>query len=266
MRLTAGANYRSAGTVEFLYDAARDDFFFLEVNTRLQVEHGVTEQVTGVDLVEWMIRGAAGDFTFLDGFVAKPKGHSIQVRLYAEDPSRDFQPSSGRLVEVAFPPEDRTTLRVDGWVESGSEVPAWYDPMLAKLIVTAPTRDAAIVAMAAALDATRLAGIETNLRWLRAVVRSPVFVSGNVSTRALGEFDWQPSSIPRADRGRGDHGAGLSRAGRFVGCRGAAIGTDGRTVVPAGQIACSAMPKTPLGSKSRRRGRRCNSWARRGSV
>jgi urea carboxylase len=195
VRLTAGAHYRSAGTVEFLYDAIRDDFFFLEVNTRLQVEHGVTEQVTGVDLVEWMIRGAAGDFSFLDGFVAQPQGHSIQVRLYAEDPGQDFQPSSGRLIEVAFPAGDRASLRVDGWVESGSVVPAWYDPMLAKLIVTAPTRDQAIVALQSALDATRLAGIETNLRWLRAVVRSDAFVSGRVSTRALGEFAWAPTSI-----------------------------------------------------------------------
>ena len=195
IRLTSGAHYRSAGTVEFLYDAQTDDFFFLEVNTRLQVEHGVTEQVTGVDLVEWMIRGAAGDFSFLDGFEARPKGHAIQVRLYAEDPSRDFQPSSGRLIEVAYPAGDRATLRVDGWVESGSVVPAWYDPMLAKLIVTAPTREQAIVALQAALDATRLAGIETNLHWLRAVVRGTAFVSGQVSTRALGEFVWQPASI-----------------------------------------------------------------------
>ncbi|EGD57757.1 urea carboxylase [Novosphingobium nitrogenifigens DSM 19370] len=195
VRLTAGASYRSAGTVEFLYDAERGDFFFLEVNTRLQVEHGVTEQVTGVDLVEWMIRGAADDFSFLDGFEARPQGHSIQVRLYAEDPSRDFQPSSGRLIEVAFPQGDRSTLRVDSWVESGSEVPAWYDPMLAKLIVTAPTREEAVAAMQAALDATRLAGIETNLRWLRAVVRSTPFVSGAVSTRVLGDFAWQPRAI-----------------------------------------------------------------------
>lgn len=195
VRLTAGANYRSAGTVEFLYDAQRDDFFFLEVNTRLQVEHGVTEQVTGVDLVEWMIRGAAGDFAFLDGFVAQPQGHSIQVRLYAEDPGRDFQPSSGRLIDVVFPPEDRRAVRVDGWVANGSVVPAWYDPMLAKLIVTAPTRAEAVAAMQAALDATRLAGIETNLRWLRDVVRMPAFVAGQVSTRALGEMDWAPRAI-----------------------------------------------------------------------
>ena len=191
VRLTAGACYRSAGTVEFLYDAARDDFFFLEVNTRLQVEHGVTEQVTGVDLVEWMVRGAAGDFSFLDGFTAQPQGASIQVRLYAEDPAQDYRPSSGLLTEVAFPPAPR----VDGWVAAGSQVSAWYDPMLAKLIVTAPTRNEAVAAMQAALDATRLSGIETNLDWLRSVVRSDVFTSGKVSTRALAGIAHQPRTI-----------------------------------------------------------------------
>src|SRR5205814_5369051 len=99
--LAQAVNYRSAGPVEFLYDAERDDFFFLEVNTRLQVEHGVTEQVTGVDLVEWMVRGAAGDFSFLDAPVPTPRGASIQARLYAEDPGQDYRPSSGVLNEVA---------------------------------------------------------------------------------------------------------------------------------------------------------------------
>ncbi len=116
VRLTSGADYLSAGTVEFLYDAARDDFFFLEVNTRLQVEHGVTEQVTGVDLVAWMIRGAAGDFGFLDDLLRIRRGASIQVRLYAEDPAQDYRPSSGRLIDVAFPEGPR----VDGWIESGA--------------------------------------------------------------------------------------------------------------------------------------------------
>ncbi|RZM12237.1 MAG: urea carboxylase, partial [Sphingomonas sp.] len=191
VRLTAAANYRSAGTVEFLYDAERDDFFFLEVNTRLQVEHGITEQVTGVDLVEWMVRGAAGDFAFLVGFEAKPVGASIQVRLYAEDPAQDYRPSSGRLVGVSFPEGPR----VDSWIAAGTEVSSWYDPMLAKLIVTAPTRDAAVQAMQDALDATSIAGIETNLDWLRTVVRSPVFTSGEVSTRALANIAYTPRSI-----------------------------------------------------------------------
>lgn len=191
IRLTAAANYQSAGTVEFLYDAERDDFFFLEVNTRLQVEHGVTEQVTGVDLVAWMIRGAAGDYAFLDGFEAKPEGASIQVRLYAEDPAENYRPSSGRLVEVVFPDGPR----IDGWIEAGTDVSAWYDPMLAKLIVTAPTREAAVKAMQWALDTTRLAGIETNLDWLRTVVRSEAFVSGQVSTRALDEIVYTPRTV-----------------------------------------------------------------------
>ncbi len=191
VRLTAGANYRSAGTVEFLYDPARADFYFLEVNTRLQVEHGVTEQVTGIDLVEWMVRGAAGDYTFLDGFVARPHGASIQVRLYAEDPGQNFRPSSGLLTEVDFP--DWT--RVDGWVAAGSQVSAFYDPLLAKLIVTAPTRAEAIDALQHALEETRIAGIETNLEWLREVVASEVFTSGNVSTRALAGIAWHPQTI-----------------------------------------------------------------------
>ncbi len=191
VRLTAAADYRSAGTVEFLYDSERDDFFFLEVNTRLQVEHGITEQVTGVDLVEWMVRGAAGDFAFLDGFEAKPVGASIQVRLYAEDPAQDYRPSSGRLVGVSFPQGPR----VDSWIAAGTEVSAWYDPMLAKLIVTAPTRDAAVAAIQDALDHTMIAGIETNLDWLRTVVRSDVFTSGAVSTLALADIEYTPRTI-----------------------------------------------------------------------
>ncbi|MBB5713821.1 urea carboxylase [Sphingomonas aerophila] len=191
VRLTSAAAYRSAGTVEFLYDAERDDFFFLEVNTRLQVEHGVTEQVTGVDLVEWMVRAGAGDFSFLDGFAAAPKGASIQVRLYAEDPAQDYRPSSGRLVGVSFP----GGARVDSWIAAGTDVSAWYDPMLAKLIVTAPSREEAVAAMQDALDRTTLAGIETNLDWLRTVVRSAPFTSGEVSTRALADIAYSPRTI-----------------------------------------------------------------------
>ena len=191
VRLASAANYRSAGTVEFLYDAERDDFFFLEVNTRLQVEHGVTEQVTGVDLVEWMVRGAAGDYSFLDQWSGQTHGASIQVRLYAEDPAQDYRPSSGVLTQVAFP----EGVRADGWVVDGTEVSAFYDPLLAKLIVTAPDRAGAVTALQSALDQTRLEGIETNLDWLRTVVRSEAFVSGQVSTRALDAVAWTPQTI-----------------------------------------------------------------------
>ncbi len=191
VRLGEAARYRSAGTVEFLYDGVRGDFFFLEVNTRLQVEHGVTEEVMGIDLVEWMIRGAAGDLSFLDAAPRVARGASIQVRLYAEDPALDYRPTSGTLTDVAFP----AGVRVETWVARGTEVSSFYDPMLAKLIVTAPDRSAAVLAMQAALDDTRIAGIESNVRWLRDVVRTPAFVSGDVSTRALEAVVYSPRSI-----------------------------------------------------------------------
>jgi urea carboxylase len=151
----------------------------------------VTEQVTGVDLVEWMIRGAAGDFSFMDAPPPAPRGASIQARLYAEDPGQDYRPSSGVLTQVSFPAD----ARVDGWVAAGTEVSAFYDPLLAKLIVTAPDRAQAVTALQAALDATRLAGLETNLDWLREVARSAAFVSGEVSTRALAELPYQGRTV-----------------------------------------------------------------------
>ncbi|WP_296720537.1 urea carboxylase [Erythrobacter sp.] len=191
VRLGEAANYLSAGTVEFLFDADRAEFFFLEMNTRLQVEHGVTEEVMGIDLVEWMIRGAAGDFAFLAAPAPMPKGHAVQVRLYAEDPALDYRPTTGTLTNVAFP-ED---IRAETWVMAGSNVSAWYDPMLAKLIVHAGTREDAIAAMQHALAASRIDGIETNLRWLRDVLREPRFISGDVTTRLLAGVVHAPASI-----------------------------------------------------------------------
>jgi len=191
VRLMQAVNYRSAGTVEYVYDAQAGAFYFLEVNTRLQVEHGVTEQVTGVDLVAWMVQLAAGDLPPLPTLAPTPQGASIQVRLYAEDPVRNFQPSAGLLTEVVFP----ENVRLDGWVERGTEVPAWYDPMLAKLIVTAADREQALQRLDAALAATRLAGIETNLDYLRQVVQDPVFREGRQITRFLGSFAYRPSTV-----------------------------------------------------------------------
>ncbi len=135
-RLGESVSYESAGTVEYLYDAASDDFYFLEVNTRLQVEHGVTEEVNGIDLVEWMVRQAAGEMAPLDQASITPKGAAIQARLYAEDPGRDFRPSSGLLTHVAWPKD----ARIETWVESGTEVSPFYDPMLAKIIATGADR------------------------------------------------------------------------------------------------------------------------------
>jgi urea carboxylase len=191
LRLGRAAQYLSAGTVEFLYDPARDQFYFLEVNTRLQVEHGVTEQITGVDLVEWMIRGAAGEREFLDHWSDAASGASIQARIYAEDPDQDFRPSSGVLSQVTFP----ANVRVETWVTDGSEVSAWYDPLLAKLIVTARDRDAAVRAMQTALDHTGLHGLETNIEWLRQAARSADFVSGHVSTSMAQSIKFTPQTI-----------------------------------------------------------------------
>jgi urea carboxylase len=191
LRLGSAVQYRSAGTVEFLYDPVREQCYFLEVNTRLQVEHGVTEQITGVDLVEWMVRGAAGDMRFLDSWTGTTRGASIQARIYAEDPDQDFRPSSGVLSQVKFAP----AARVETWVTDGSEVSAWYDPLLAKLIVTADDRDAAVRAMQAALEHTGLHGLETNIEWLRSAARSEAFVSGHVSTSMAQSIEFAPQTI-----------------------------------------------------------------------
>ena len=191
VRLGEAAGYLSAGTVEFLFDAERETFFFLEMNTRLQVEHGVTEEVMRIDLVEWMIRGAAGDFAFLDAPAPTAQGHAVQVRLYAEDAGRDYRPTTGTLTNVHFP----ANIRAETWVMAGSEISAFYDPMLAKLITHAPTRAGAIAAMLAALTESRVDGIETNLRWLRDVVQHPGFTSGDVSTRLLSDVTHTPQSV-----------------------------------------------------------------------
>jgi len=189
--LGRAVNYANAGTVEFLYDTDSGDFYFLEVNTRLQVEHGVTEQVTGIDLVEWMVRQAAGEALPLADHAERAHGASIQVRLYAEDPGRDFRPSSGLLSHVQW----SESARIETWVESGSEVSPFYDPMIAKIIVTGSDRAEALAKMRDALAATRVAGIETNLAYLRALITSPVFAEGRVTTRTLESFAYAPHSV-----------------------------------------------------------------------
>ncbi|WP_341937903.1 urea carboxylase [Marinimicrobium sp. C2-29] len=189
-QLGEAVKYRSAGTIEYIYDPARDEFYFLEVNTRLQVEHPITEACTGVDLVEWMIQTAAGEPPELD-IEIEPKGAAIEVRLYAEDAVRDFQPSPGTLTEVVFP-ED---ARIDTWVSAGTEVSPHYDPMIAKIIVHGKDRQDAIAKMLHALSATRTAGIATNLEYLRQIVGSDFFASGDVATNKLADFVYRPPVV-----------------------------------------------------------------------
>ncbi|WP_440779774.1 5-oxoprolinase/urea amidolyase family protein [Pseudomonas syringae] len=187
VKLARAVDYRSAGTVEFVFDSEDQRFYFLEVNTRLQVEHGVTEQVWGVDLVSWMVQLAAGDLPPLDQLQAglKPVGHAIQARLYAEDPGRDFQPCPGLLTAADFPPADGRSLRIDTWVEAGCEIPPYFDPMIAKLISWAPTREDASAGLIDALNETRLYGVETNRDYLRQIIVDAPFASGQPWTRCL---------------------------------------------------------------------------------
>jgi len=191
VRIAKAVNYRSAGTVEFVYDNVTGEFFFLEVNTRLQVEHGVTEAVTGIDLVEWMVREASGDLPDLTSVSIAPRGHSFEARLYAEDPGHSFQPSSGRLTDVSFPADART----ETWVEPGTEITPYYDPMVAKLIVYGEDRDSALAKLKEALYSTRLAGIETNLDYLRKVCSSTEFQAGAVTTAFLARFPYSRRAI-----------------------------------------------------------------------
>jgi urea carboxylase len=190
VHLTHSIGYQSAGTVEFVFDVKDLKFYFLEVNTRLQVEHGVTEEVTGIDLVEWMVKQAAGELD-LKSFKPVSCGASIQVRLYAEDPNKNFQPSSGVLTDVFFP----AGARIETWIERGSEIPPFYDPMIAKIIVKAPTRAEAVAKLQSALAETNLTGIECNLEYLRQVIATREFASGDIHTKWLATFPYRPATV-----------------------------------------------------------------------
>ncbi len=187
--LAKAVDYDSAGTVEFV--AGQDkSFFFLEMNTRLQVEHPVTELITGVDLVEQMIRVAAGEKLSISQEDVKLNGWSVESRIYAEDPYRNFLPSIGRLVRYA-PPQERIqggiTVRNDTGVVEGSEISMFYDPMIAKLITHAPTRAEAIDAMSEALDAFYVDGIQHNVPFLTALMNHPRWRSGELSTSFIAD-------------------------------------------------------------------------------
>ncbi len=196
VRLGKAVGYQSAGTVEYILDAATGEFYFLEVNTRLQVEHGVTEEATGIDLVEWMVRQACGDLAELSSLEIAPRGASVQARVYAENPAKDFQPSCGTLTAAEFPATDSASgTRIETWVERGVEVTPYYDPMLAKIIVHGADRAEALAKLQAALATTALHGIETNLDYLQQILREPVFRNGQHTTRFLGGLHYLAHTI-----------------------------------------------------------------------
>jgi 3-methylcrotonyl-CoA carboxylase alpha subunit len=172
--------YEGAGTVEFI--AEGDRFYFMEMNTRLQVEHPVTEMISGLDLVEWQLRVAAGERLPWRQEELAPKGHAIEARLYAEDPARDFLPATGRLLRLRAPRGDGIHVRVDAGVREGDEVGIHYDPMIAKLIVWDESRETALRRLRGALGAYEIAGLATNLAFLGRVAAHPAFVAGAIDT------------------------------------------------------------------------------------
>ncbi len=198
-RLLEGVGYASAGTVEFIYDTTTRDFYFLEVNTRLQVEHGITEERFGVDLVQWMVEQAWAPLVDLQQRreQLEAAGHAIEVRLYAEDCARNFQPSAGLLSQVEWPdaPPSSCRLRIDSWISAGVEVSSYYDPMLAKMIVHGPDRAAAIAGMRTSLRRTELWGIETNLAYCAQLMEEKAFLRGDVYTGLLQQWAFQSGSV-----------------------------------------------------------------------
>lgn len=189
-------NYRSAGTVEFIFDTDTQAVYFLEVNTRLQVEHGVTEEVYGIDIVRCMVDLADGQLTSLNSLAnLEPKGHSIQARVYAEDPIRDFKPSAGLLSNVSFPDNVKGQLRIDTWIETGIEVSPFYDPMLAKVIAIAETRQEALSGLKRSLADCEIDGIEANVDYLIQLIDFKPFIEGRCLTSSLSDFSATSNSI-----------------------------------------------------------------------
>ncbi|HVZ54427.1 MAG TPA: biotin carboxylase N-terminal domain-containing protein [Pseudolabrys sp.] len=203
------AGYVGAGTIEFIADGAgglkEGGFWFMEMNTRLQVEHPVTEAVTGLDLVEWQFRIAAGERLPLKQDQVRLNGHAVEARLYAEDPERGFLPSTGRLIALQFPVQDG--LRVDSGVEQGDAVTPFYDPMIAKLIAHEPTRAAALDRLADALEQTVVAGPRSNAAFLAALARADGFRAGEFDTgfidMHLAELGAARQGLDRAAAARG---------------------------------------------------------------
>ena len=198
--LAKACGYNSAGTCEFIVDQRRN-FFFLEMNTRLQVEHSVTEFTHAIDLVEWMIRIAAGETLTIRQEDVQPHGWSVEARVYAEDPNRKFMPSTGRLVRYREPVESEE-VRVNSGVYEGGEISMFYDPMIAKVTTWGRDRDSAIALMRRALDEFYIKGVHHNLAFLTALMANPRFLQGRLSTAFIAEEypdGFSPTPLEQAD-------------------------------------------------------------------
>jgi acetyl-CoA carboxylase biotin carboxylase subunit len=186
VRFAERLSYRGAGTVEFLYDVAREEFYFLEMNARIQVEHPVTEQVSGIDLIAEQIAIAEGRGMRFDQADVTLAGAAIECRINAEDPARGFAPSPGTVSAVTWP--EGEGIRVDTHVVAGAKIPPFYDSMVAKIIATGPDRDTARTRLLGALGRTRIEGIATNLAFQQRIVANPGFAAGGVDTGFLGRM------------------------------------------------------------------------------
>ncbi|MEP9388819.1 acetyl/propionyl/methylcrotonyl-CoA carboxylase subunit alpha [Mesorhizobium sp. KR9-304] len=199
VKATKAIGYSGAGTIEFIADASEgprpDRFWFMEMNTRLQVEHPVTEMVTGVDLVEWQLRVAAGEKLPKMQDEITLTGHAFEARIYAEDATRGFLPATGTLHHLKFP-ESGPTLRVETGVRAGDAISPFYDPMIAKLVVHGPDRKAALDALGLALETTEIAGSVTNIAFLAALARDQDFAAGDVDTGLIGRRQEQLAAAP----------------------------------------------------------------------
>ena len=201
VRAAEAIGYSGAGTVEFIVDASEglraDRFYFMEMNTRLQVEHPVTEAITGVDLVEWQLRVASGEGLPMAQEDLAITGHAFEARLYAEDAAEGFLPATGRLTHLFFP----EGVRAETGVRAGDVISPWYDPMIAKVVVHGPTRATALLALERALAGTRVAGTVTNLAFLRRLAMQPDFVAGDVDTGLIGRHLETLAARPEPDAG-----------------------------------------------------------------
>ncbi len=199
VEITRRAGYRNAGTIEFLL-APDGDFFFLEMNTRIQVEHPVTEMVTGIDLVEMQIRVAQGEHLPFSQDQVKTKGHAIELRLYAEDPANDFLPTTGQLLAYSLPVGG--SVRVDDGFSEGMKVTSAFDPMLAKLIIHGKTRNEAIERAQKAIADTLVLGITTNVDYLARIIAHPAFAAGQIHTGFISQYsdDLNPPALTKEQR------------------------------------------------------------------
>lgn len=200
--LTKFLSYRSVGTVEFIYDSDTGRFYFLEVNTRLQVEHPITEAISGIDLVEAMIHVASHNSAAIFDDLSNDEdnhlvGHAIEARIYAENPLKSFLPSTGHISELSFP----ESARVDTWITIGTKISSSFDPLLAKIIVHGTNRKDAMMRLHDALEQTRIFGIETNLEYLRCLTEFMPFINGDFCTTTLNTFELKPVAIQVMDPG-----------------------------------------------------------------